>query len=49
MTEKSWYSRRTTYSKESYTVHVKVVDNGEGKLKATVTEADEPREVYKYL
>ncbi|MFQ6786067.1 MAG: Spy0128 family protein, partial [Streptococcus salivarius] len=40
ITEKAGTAEGITYSKESYTVHVKVVDNGEGKLVATVTEAD---------
>ena len=43
ITEKAGSVAGVTYSKESYTVHVKVVDNGEGKLVATVTEADEAR------
>ncbi|MFS9181798.1 FctA domain-containing protein, partial [Streptococcus timonensis] len=43
ITEKAGTAEGVTYSKESYTVHVKVVDNGEGKLVATVTEADEAR------
>ena len=43
ITEKAGTEEGVTYSKESYTVHVKVVDNGEGKLIATVTEADEAR------
>ena len=43
ITEKAGTEEGVTYSKESYTVHVKVVDNGEGKLVATVKEADEVR------
>ena len=43
ITEKAGTEEGVTYSKESYTVHVKVVDNGEGKLIATVIEADEAR------
>ena len=43
ITEKAGSAAGVTYSKESYTVHVKVVDNGEGKLVATVKEADAAR------
>ena len=43
ITEKAGTEEGVTYSKESYTVHVKVVDNGEGKLVATVKEVDAGR------
>ena len=43
ITEKAGEAEGVTYSKESYTVHVKVVDNGEGKLVATVKEVDAGR------
>ncbi|WP_349815537.1 FctA domain-containing protein [Streptococcus sp. Marseille-Q3533] len=43
ITEKAGTEEGVTYSKESYTVHVKVVDNGEGKLVATVKEVDADR------
>ena len=43
LTEKAGSVAGVEYSKESHTIHVSVVDNGEGKLVATVKEADSTR------
>ncbi|WP_312025015.1 Spy0128 family protein, partial [Streptococcus oralis] len=43
ITEKSGTESGVTYSTESYTVEVNVVDNGQGQLVATVKDADAER------
>ncbi|WP_312023766.1 Spy0128 family protein, partial [Streptococcus australis] len=43
LTEKAGSVAGVEYSKASHTIHVSVVDNGEGKLVATVTEPDSTR------
>ena len=43
ITEKEGTESGVTYSKESYTVEVNVVDNGQGQLVATVKDADAER------